>query len=107
MPTQHYSEATLHPERNQSYASLAVYKPNQTFYTDQIGKSPHRLIRGNRYQMILHKIDGNYTWIETMKNKKEGEVILDQLRALARMKDQGIFPKQQVLENDILAAYRK
>ena len=42
-----------------------------------------------------------------MKNKTEGEMILAQLRAMARMKHQGIFPKQQVLDNEILAAYRK
>ena len=42
-----------------------------------------------------------------MKNKTEGEMILAQCRALARIKHQGISPKQQVLENEILAAYRK
>ena len=57
--------------------------------------------------MILHKIDGNSTWIEPMKNKTEGEMILSQRRAMDRMKHQGIFPKHQVLENDILTAYRK
>ena len=57
--------------------------------------------------MILHEIDGNSTWIEAMKNKTEGEIILDQRKALARMKHQGIVPKHQVLDNEILAAYRK
>ena len=41
-------------------------------YTDQTGKFPHRSSRGNRYQMILHEIDGNSAWIEPMKNKIEG-----------------------------------
>ena len=29
-----------------------------------------------KYQIILHEIDGNSTWIEPMKNKAEGGVIL-------------------------------
>ena len=42
-----------------------------------------------------------------MKNNTEGEIILDQRRALARMKHKGIVPKHQVLDNEILATYRK
>ena len=42
-----------------------------------------------------------------MKNKTEGEKILAQRMAMVRMKHQGIFPKHQVLDNDISAAYRK
>ena len=57
--------------------------------------------------MILHKIDGNSTWIEPMKNNIEGEIILARRRELARMKHQGIVPKHQVLDNEILAAHRK
>ena len=56
--------------------------------------------------MILHEIYGNSTWIEPMKNKTEGGVILDQHRALERMKAQRIVPTHQVLDNEISAAYR-
>ena len=37
----------------------------------------------------------------------EIEMILARRRALGRMKHQGIVPKHQVLDNEILAAYRK
>ena len=57
--------------------------------------------------MILHEIDGNSTCIEPTKKKIEGEMILDRRRELARMKHQGIFPKHQVLDYKISAAYRK
>ena len=57
--------------------------------------------------MILHEIDGNSTWIEPTKNKKEGEMILNRRRALDIIIDQCIFLKQQVLERKILVAYRK
>ena len=57
--------------------------------------------------MILHEIDGNSAWIEPMKNNTEVEMIFFQRRALARMKHQGTVPKHQVLDNEILVAYRK
>ena len=42
-----------------------------------------------------------------MKKKTEGEMILARRRELDRMRDQGIFKKHQVIDNEILAAYRK
>ena len=63
-----------------------MYEPKETMYTEQTVKFPHRSIRGNIYQIILHEIDGNSTWIEPMKNKSAGEMILDWRRSLELMK---------------------
>ena len=41
-----------------------------------------------------------------MKNNTEGKIILDRRRTLERMKEQGIIPTHQVLENEISADYR-
>ena len=86
---------------------MVVYEPKENFYTNQTGKFSHISSKGNRYQIILHEIDGKSTWIEPMKNMIKVEMILARRRALDRIKYQGIFPKQKVLDNDILAAYRK
>ena len=51
---------------------IAVYKPRDTIYTDQTGKLPHTSSQVHNYQMVIHKIDGNSTWIEPMKNKTQG-----------------------------------
>ena len=83
-----------------------TYEAKGAMYTYQTGKFPHMSIRGNRYQMIFHEIDGNCTCIEPMKNKTEGEMILARRRALEWMKVQGILPTYQVLENEIYIAYR-
>ena len=56
--------------------------------------------------MILHKVDENSTWIEPMKNKTEGEIILARRRALEIMRNQGILPKHQVLDNKTSVGYR-
>ena len=105
--TQLNCEAKLHPQEKQRNVFLTVYDPKETIYTDQTGIFLHRYILGNKYQMILHKIDGNSTWIEPMNNKTEVETILAQRRALEIMRDQGIVPKHQVIKNKILVAYRK
>ena len=56
--------------------------------------------------MVVNDIDSNSTWVEPMKNRTEGEMILTRQRALARMKLQGIIPKHEVLDNEISDAYR-
>ena len=54
---------------------ISLYNPCDTIYTDQTGKFPHASSRGYHYQMIIHEINGNSTWVETMKNKSQGEMI--------------------------------
>ena len=54
---------------------ISIYNPRDTIYTDQTGKFPHASSRGYNYQMIIHKIDGNSTWVEPMKNKSQGGMI--------------------------------
>ena len=85
---------------------IALYEPKATMFTDQTGRFPQQSSHGNNYQMILHDIDSNSTWVEPMKNRTEGEMILGRRRALAHMKVQGIIPSHQVLDNEISAAYR-
>ena len=103
IPTSRYRVPTSREKRN---VFINMYEPKGDMCIDQTGKFPHRLIRGNKYQMILHEIDGNPTWIKPTKNKIEGEMILARRYALERMKAQGIVPTHQVLENEISTAYR-
>ena len=51
---------------------IAVYKPRDTIYTYQTGKLLHTSSRGHNYQMVIHKIDGDSTWIELMNKKDTG-----------------------------------
>ena len=55
---------------------ITLYEPKTTLFTDQTGRFPQQSSRGNNYQMILHDIDSNSTWVEPMKNRTEGEMIL-------------------------------
>ena len=86
---------------------ITVYDPKEVMYTDQTGKFPHVSSRGNKYMMVLTEIDTNSIWVEAMKNKTEGEMILARRRALARMKKCGILPKKQVLDNEASVNYKQ
>ena len=60
------------PDLKQHDIFVTSYEPKATIYTDQTGKFPQRSSRGNKYQMLLHDIDSNSTWVELMKKKQRG-----------------------------------
>ena len=59
----------LSPAEKKLNVFINVYEPKGTMYMDQMGKFPHCSSGGKKYQIILHEIDGNSTYIEPMKNK--------------------------------------
>ena len=101
------TEAEEKPKSKEHDIHIMVYDPKEVMYTDQTGKFPHMSSRGNKYTMVLTEIDTNSIWVEAMKNKTEGEMILARRRALARMKRCGILPKKQVLDNEASANYKQ
>ena len=101
------SEKQAEPIEKKNDILISVYDTNDTMYTDQTGKFPHVSSRGNRYQMVAIHIDTNSIWVEALKNRTEGELILARRRALLRMKACGIIPAHQVLDNEASAAYKQ
>ena len=85
---------------------ISVYDLRATIFTNQTGKLSLRSRRRNHYQMVVQDMDSNSTWVEPMKNRTEGDMILARRRALSRMNLQSIIPKHQVLDNEISDAYR-
>ncbi len=67
---------------------------------------PAVLSLGNKYIMILHHVDSNSSWLETMRNQSGGKLILTCARALARMQCRGLIPKHQILDNQASAEYK-
>ena len=87
------------PIKKENDILIEVYSPKETMYTDKTGKFPPVSSQGNRYMMVLAHIDSDSIWVETMKNRTEGEMVLARQRALKRMHAVGIIPKRQVLDN--------
>ena len=85
---------------------IQVYNPIETLYTDQTGKFPVRSSSGQHYQVVSHHVDSNWTLIETTSRCTEGELIGSRRKILTRMKQRGIIPKHQLLDNEISEAYK-
>jgi hypothetical protein len=49
--------------------------------------------------MLLHHVNSNSMWVEPLKNQKELTLIAAQTRTLERMRQQGLIPKHQILDN--------
>jgi hypothetical protein len=94
------------PHNSKRDVLITVYNLRNMMYTDQTGKFPYISSLGNQYIMILHNVDSNLLWAEAIQNNTEGELILAQQRALARMKRCGIVPTHQILDNQASAAYK-
>ena len=86
---------------------IKVYEAKDTMYTDQTGKFSVISSRGNKYMMVLVDIDSNSIWVEAMKNRTEGEMILARRRALARIKLSEITRKKQVMDNEASALFKQ
>jgi hypothetical protein len=81
------------PVQNRNDIMLQTYDANETMYTDQTGRFPHISSRGNRYQMIAFHVDSNSIWVEPMKDRTEGTMIMARSQILKRMKRCKITPK--------------
>ena len=95
------------PIAKQKDIFIALYNPRNMICTDQTGRFPHASSRGYHYQMIVHEIDGNSTWVEPMKNKSQGGIIRARRASLFRMKLQHIVPRRQILDNEISEDYKE
>ena len=65
-PQQEQALELPEPEQNDIMIKTHESKTN-TLYTNQMGKFPHVLSKGNRYQMIAHHTDTTSTRVEPMK----------------------------------------
>ena len=53
--------------------------------------------------MVIHHVGSNSFWLEPLKNQKEGSHIAARTILLERMRQQGIVPKHQILDNQCSA----
>ena len=75
-------------------------------YTDQTGIFPVLSSCGQQYQSVSHHVESNWTLIKTTSHRTQGELIEARRKITARMKQRGIIPKHQVLDNEISEAYK-
>ncbi len=78
-----------------------MYDIRKTMFLDQTGQFPTRLQSGNKYIMVLVKIDSNTILVEPMKSRKDAEMIQAYNALSLRLKRAGIIPKKHVLVNEV------
>ena len=54
----------------------------------------------------MYYIDGSYIMMEPMTSRKENEMIRAYEVLIGRLKEQGFYPKKQMLDNEISKKYR-
>ena len=86
---------------------ITIHNISRTLYIDQTGKLLQTSSRGNRYQMILHEINPNSTWVKPMKNWTKGEIIVTCKRALRRICLCGLNPKHQIIDKEASEKYKE
>jgi hypothetical protein len=78
-----------------------MYDVHETMFSDQTGQFPMQSQSGNKYIMVLVKIDSNAILVEPMKSRKDVEMIQAYNVLLLRLKRAGIIPKKHVLDNKV------
>lgn len=84
---------------------VAIKDFSEMIYTDQTGRFPMVSSNGHKYIMFLIEDDGNYIMFEPMKSRDKDEMIRVYDSMLNRLKQNDIYPKHQLLDNESSTAY--
>ena len=107
LPRDNAKEVHLTPtEKKHQDFIVKVYNVKQTLYSEQTGQLPETSSRGNKYQMCLHEIDSNTTWVEPMLSRTERSMISDLANRISLMRAASLDPKNQILDNEASAKYK-
>ena len=79
---------------------IKINDTKETMYTDETSAFPITSKKGNKYIMILCKIDNNVILSEAMGKRSSGKIVRTYLILIQRPKAAGIRPKKHVLENE-------
>ena len=86
---------------------IKIVDLKETLYTDQTGKFPYISSRGNRYVMVGIHVDGNYIFMEAMKNRTEAQMIEAYQQMFKRIERAGLSVKKHILDNELSENYKQ
>ncbi len=87
---------------------IKIYNATKTMHSNQTGCFPTASNRGNKYIMVLVKVNSNYIDAEPMKNKSEGSMIKAYLVLWNRLTASGtVKPKTHIMDNEVSEEYKK
>ena len=77
-----------------------VYDIRETVFSDQTGWFPTRSQRGNKYIMVIVKIDSNAILVEPINSRNNHEIARAYRVLMTHLQHAGIVPKQSIGSND-------
>ena len=80
---------------------------DQKMYTDQTGRFLVSSYRGMQYVMVLYETVSNSILVEALRNRTSGEMVTAYQTLVNRLKEVGIKPTMHILDNKILAEFKK
>jgi hypothetical protein len=87
------------PKMNDIY--IKIYNATETMNSDQTRCFPTTSSRGNKYIMVIVKVDGNYIDAEPMKNKSEGAMMIAYIALWTRLTgSRTVKPMTHILDNE-------
>jgi len=96
------------PKKKEHDVYIRIFNAEETMHTDQTGRFPANSSSGNKYIMVLVKINGNYIDGEPMKDRTEGSLIKAYLILWAQITaSKSVRPKTHVLDNEASEAFKK
>jgi hypothetical protein len=79
----------------------SVYNVREAIFSDQTGQFPTRSQRGNKYVMVMVKVDSNAILLEPLKSRHDHELMRANDTLVTRLIRCGVQPKKHVLDNEI------
>jgi hypothetical protein len=87
---------------------IKIYNTIKTMHSNQTGCFPATLSRGNKYIIVLVKVNQNYINTEPIKNKLEGSMIKAYLALWNQLTATGtVKPKTHIMDDKKSEEYKK
>lgn len=99
VPIDEFQPTSNSPTRTNSYHMQAMEFTGQIF-SDQTGRFPITSSRGNKYIMVVYSYDSNAILTEPMTSRTEAELLRAYTVLHTYLKDRGLKPTLQRLDNE-------
>ena len=83
-----------------------VYKVSNTVLSDKTSQFPTRSKQGNKYIMVMVKIDSNTILVEPIKNHIDAELTSAYRAMMILLKHAEIIPQKHILDNEVSTAMK-
>ncbi len=83
-----------------------MYDIGETVFSDQTGRFPMQSQQGNKYIMVMVKIDSNAILVKPINSRNNHELARAYRVLMTRLQHAGIVPKKHILNNKVSEAMK-